>query len=234
MHQSCREGIETNSTEKYICIMQKIYFNYKPLFICSEVTPSIDDYLHRGTTIFIDEFSTHAVKTMIEEMENPEINAGVFLHKDEAAILEAIKEQLTVVQAAGGLVHINGEQILFIFRRGKWDLPKGKLDKGEDLATCATREVEEETGVGNLKTEELLTVSYHTYHEREQFILKETYWYLMAAEQPQPFIPQVEEDIEKCEWVHITNLSPYLDNTYPTIVEVVKKGVDRLEASRKV
>ena len=73
--------------------MQKIYFNYKPLYIVSEITPTIDDYLHRGTTIFIDEFSTQAVKTMIEEMDRPAINAGVCLHKVEEAVLEAIKEQ---------------------------------------------------------------------------------------------------------------------------------------------
>lgn len=213
--------------------MQKIYFNYKPLFICSEITPTIDDYLHRGTTIFLDEFNTHAVKTIIEEMERPEINAGVFLHKDEEAVLTAIKEQMTVVQAAGGFVHVQGEQVLLIFRRGKWDLPKGKLDKDEDLATCAVREVEEETGVSGLRTEELLTVTYHTYHERELFIFKETYWYLLATDTAQPFIPQEDEDIEKCEWVKIGNLAPYLDNTYPTIVEVAKKATEALKASKR-
>jgi 8-oxo-dGTP pyrophosphatase MutT (NUDIX family) len=214
--------------------MQKIYFNYKPLFICSEITPTIDDYLHRGTTIFIDEFSTNAVKTIIEEMERPEINAGVFLHQDEQAVLQSIKDHLTVVQAAGGLVHVGGEQLLLIYRRGKWDLPKGKLDEGEDLPACATREVEEETGVANLRTEELLTVTYHTYHEREHFVLKETYWYLMAADQLQPVTPQEDEDIEKCEWVKMDRLAPYLDNTYPTIVEVVKKGTEVLKASREI
>ena len=113
------------------------------------------------------------------------------------------------------------------------DLPKGKLDKGEELAACATREVEEETGVGNLKTEELITISYHTYHERELFILKETYWYLIGVDKAQPFIPQVDEDIVKCEWAAIDKLGPYLDNTYPTIVEVVKKGIEALKAPKK-
>ncbi|HEY1116028.1 MAG TPA: NUDIX domain-containing protein [Chitinophagaceae bacterium] len=214
-------------------MMQKIYFNYKPLFICSEITPTIDDYLHRGTTILLDEFSTNAVKTIIEEMERPEINAGVFLHANEEEVLNAIKEHMTVVQAAGGFVHVQGEQVLLIFRRGKWDLPKGKLDKGEDLATCATREVEEETGVSGLRTGDLLTVTYHTYHERERFILKETYWYLMEADTAQPFTPQEEEDIEKCEWVKTGNLAPYLDNTYPTIVEVAKAGTETLKASKR-
>lgn len=213
--------------------MQKIYFNYKPLFICSEITPAIDDYLHRGTTIFIDEFNTHTVKTIIEEMERPEINAGVFLHTDVDAVLQSIKEQMTVVQAAGGLVHVQGEEVLLIYRRGKWDLPKGKLDEGEDLAACATREVEEETGVAHLRIEELLMVSYHTYREREELILKETYWYLMAANEPQPFTPQQDEDIEKCEWVKMGQLAPYLDNTYPTIVEVVKKGAEALKPSKR-
>src|SRR5215203_3325026 len=160
--------------------MQKIYFNYKPLFICSEITPAIDEYLHQGTTIYIDEFNIHTVKTIIEEMQRPEINAGVFLHKDERQVLQAIKENLVLVQAAGGLVHTAGDHLLLIFRRGKWDLPKGKLDNGEDLKTCAVREVEEETGITGVHLQDLLAVTYHTYHEKGQFLLKETYWYLMT------------------------------------------------------
>lgn len=214
--------------------MRKIYFNYKPLFICSDITPEIDEYLHQGSTIFIDEFNTHTVKTIIEEMQRPEINTGVFWHKDVDEVLDALKENMTLVQAAGGLVHVNGEEVLLIFRRGKWDLPKGKLDEGEDLPACALREIEEETGVGELKINELLHISYHTYHERELFILKETYWYLIAAKNAEPFIPQEAEDIEKCEWVKISNLAPYLDNTFPTIVEVVKKGTDALKAAKEV
>lgn len=213
--------------------MRKIYFNYKPLFICSEITPTIDEYLHQGSTIFIDEFNTHTVKTIIEEMERPEMNAGVFLHKDVDEVLDSIKEHMTVLQAAGGLVHVGGENVLLIFRRGKWDLPKGKLDKGEDLATCAVREVTEETGINGVKINDLITITYHTYHERDSFILKETYWYLMTVEQLQPFVPQLEEDIDKCEWVKTGNLAPYLDNTYPTIVEVVKKGIEALKAVKK-
>jgi 8-oxo-dGTP pyrophosphatase MutT (NUDIX family) len=214
--------------------MQKIYFNYKPLFICSEITPAIDEYLHQGTTIFIDEFNIHTVKTIIEEMQRPEINAGVFLHKSENEVLEAIKENLTLIQAAGGLVHVNGENLLLIFRRGKWDLPKGKLDEGEDLKACAVREVEEETGISNVQLMDLLSITYHTYHEKGQFILKETHWYLMTLDSMQPLTPQENEDIEKCEWVQVSNLAPYMENTQPSVLEVVKMGTEALKLAKKV
>ena len=222
------EGIETNRRGHYICSMQKIYFNHKPLFICSTITPEIDEYLHQGTTIFIDEFNKHTVETIIEEMQRPEINAGVFLHGNEEEVLDAIKQNLTLVQAAGGLVQVNGEQFLLIYRRGKWDLPKGKLDEGEDLKTCAVREVEEETGIKNVNLQDLLSITYHTYYENGLFILKETHWFLMSVDQVQPFIPQINEDIEKCEWVKTDGLAPYMENTHPSgksslqVVEVLK------------
>jgi 8-oxo-dGTP pyrophosphatase MutT (NUDIX family) len=214
--------------------MQKIYFNHKPLFICSTITPEIDEYLHQGTTIFIDEFNKHTVETIIEEMQRPEINAGVFLHGDEEEVLDAIKQNLTLVKAAGGLVQVIGEQFLLIYRRGKWDLPKGKLDEGEDLKTCAVREVEEETGIRNVNIQDLLSITYHTYYENGLFILKETHWFLMSTDRVQPFIPQINEDIEKCEWVKIDGLAPYMENTHPSVLEVVKKGTEVLKAARKV
>ena len=129
---------------------------------------------------------------------------------------------------------MNGEQFLLIYRRGKWDLPKGKLDEGEDLKTCAVREVEEETGIKNVNLQDPLSITYHTYYENGLFILKETHWFLMSVDQVQPFIPQINEDIEKCEWVKTDGLAPYMENTHPSVLEVVKKGTEALKAARKV
>ena len=214
--------------------MLKVYFSHKPLLICSEITKEIDDYLHQRTTMFIDEFNTHTVKTIIEEMGRPEIDRGIFLHHDEQAVLNALKEELTPIQAAGGLVYAPKDSFLLIFRRGKWDLPKGKLDDGEDLKECALREVEEETGVKHLQLQELLSITYHTYHEKDLFILKETHWYLMHTDHVQSLLPQLDEDIEKCEWVKTSDLAPYMGNTLPSVLEVITKGINSLKKAKNV
>src|SRR5215510_275068 len=96
--------------------------------------------------------------------------------------------------AAGGLVVNDRDELLMIFRRGKWDLPKGKLDKGESLKDCAIREVEEETGLKNITLGPPLIITYHTYHEGARFILKESHWYKMSVSGQQNLVPQTEED----------------------------------------
>jgi 8-oxo-dGTP pyrophosphatase MutT (NUDIX family) len=205
----------------------KIYFNNKPLFLTDTITRELEDYLHRYDTIFIDEFNLHTVRTMIYEMQLQEIYAGVFLYNDINKVLNAFKKELKLILAAGGFVH-SDEHVLLIFRKGKWDLPKGKADKGEDLETCAIREIIEETGLDHVKSEMPLCITYHTYHEHGAHILKESHWYLMNATKNQVLVPQKEEDIEKCEWVPFNNLSPYLDNTHTSIIDVVKEGINTL------
>jgi 8-oxo-dGTP pyrophosphatase MutT (NUDIX family) len=118
-----------------------------------------------------------------------------------------------------------------IFRRGKWDLPKGKLDEGEDLETCALREVKEETGLEKIEMDKALAVTYHTYHQYGEHIIKESHWYLVKSFKQKEFKPQTEEDIEKCEWVPLTTLGPYLDNTHASIRDVIHAGVQLLNPS---
>ncbi len=135
-----------------------------------------------------------------------------------------IKKNRILIQAGGGLVENEKGEILFMFRRGKWDLPKGKLDPGETLESCAVREVEEETGVSRLELIRFLITTEHEYEERRQFILKQTHWYLMKADSSQPLIPQKEEDITELKWVGRPDYKMILDNTYPGILEVLRAG----------
>jgi mutator protein MutT len=123
------------------------------------------------------------------------------------------------IQAGGGLVINEKNEILFIYRRQKWDLPKGKLDIGEKIEECAIREVMEETGIKNLTIGNLLVITTHTYEEKGVSVQKETHWFLMNAttlENP-IFTPQLEEDIEKIEWVPFDKIEEYLANSYNTI-----------------
>jgi len=128
------------------------------------------------------------------------------------------------IQAGGGLVKNEKGETLFMFRRGKWDLPKGKLDPGESLEDCALREVREETGVSRLAILKFLLVTEHEYREHGIWILKESHWYLMSASSQETLIPQTEEDISELRWVAPDNLNIILQNTYPSIVEVLRAG----------
>lgn len=205
-------------------MQHKIYFNHKPLYLVNEITPEIDEFLHHEETILVDEFSLHSVKAMIHEMESDKILRGVFVHDNIDEVLHAFKKKLNLIVAAGGLVESEKGELLLIFRRGKWDLPKGKLDAKEEIAKAAVREVEEETGVKNVKLNDLILKTYHTYHEERKHIIKETYWYKMDAKH-QELTPQTNEDIEKCEWIKPGDLSTYMDNAHPSVVDVIRKAI---------
>ena len=125
--------------------------------------------------------------------------------------------------AGGGVVVNENNQVLFIYRRKKWDLPKGKLDPGEDIKACAIREVMEETGIRDLTIGNLIIVTTHSYEEKGLNMQKETHWFEMKASTIDNSIltPQLEEDIEKIEWVSPENLEEYLSETYTTIQQVL-------------
>jgi 8-oxo-dGTP pyrophosphatase MutT (NUDIX family) len=125
------------------------------------------------------------------------------------------------IKAGGGVVVNEKGQLLMIFRRKKWDLPKGKLDPDETIAHCALREVMEETGLHSLQLQKELITTHHQYLENNVVVNKETYWFLMHAPSNQALIPQTEEDIEKIEWVNKSELHLYLEESYPTIRQVL-------------
>jgi hypothetical protein len=104
----------------------KIYFNEKPLFLCDAVDETIQPFIHHDDAIFIDELNGHAIKSMIHEMEQPNIHAGVFFHANLEKLKKAFFRKFTFIKAAGGLVTNEKKEILIILRRGKWDLWKKK------------------------------------------------------------------------------------------------------------
>ena len=204
-------------------MLKKIYFGDKPLFLSGEKTEELKPYIDDKHTVVIESIEQEELKAVIGEMQQAKTAAGVILHKMPEAF-EAIKKEFTLIQASGGLVY-SDDTILLIFRRGKWDLPKGKLDEGEELVPCALREVQEETGLDGITFEQTLSISYHTYYEGGKHILKETHWHLMKGNDQELLTPQTEEDIEKCEWVKIDNLASYMENAPASIIDVVTQGI---------
>jgi len=202
----------------------KIYFNDRPLFLADSLSEEIEPYVHHDDAIFIDEFSLPGIKSMIHEMNLEKVHAGIFLHSDLQALKKAFWKKFQLVQAAGGVVLNKEGKILMIFRRNKWDLPKGKLDPGETLETCAVREVEEETGLSGVTLKNKLLTTYHTYDESGHHILKETHWYILNADNDEGLQPQASEQITKVEWAGPEELKEHTKNTYALIIDVLKEG----------
>ena len=200
----------------------KIYFNDKPLFLCDAMTPEITAYAHHDDAVLIDEFSHPAVNSMIHEMRQPKIHAGIFLHSNLEELRKAFWKKFLLVKAGGGLVR-NGEgRYLFMLRRGVWDLPKGKLDPGETIEQCAVREVGEETGLQGVILEGPLLLTYHTYDENGKHILKETHWFRMSVSDTKGLKPQLEEQITELRWIDASGLKEVLSHTFPSIRDVIQ------------
>lgn len=200
----------------------KIYFNDKPLFLTDAITDEIEPFVHHDDAIFIDEFSTPGIKSMIHEMKVEKVHAGIFYHSNLEELRKAFWKKFEVVTAGGGLVMNDEGHLLMMHRRGKWDLPKGKMDPGETPESCALREVQEETGLQKVVLEKPLVITYHTYDESGKHILKDTHWFLMKAPGQQPLQPQAEEQITQLEWAHPDQLQKYVLHTFPSIIDVLK------------
>jgi 8-oxo-dGTP pyrophosphatase MutT (NUDIX family) len=165
-----------------------------------------------------------AITQTLQALEKGEIAAAVFVQSDTQKLLEAIKSHFTVLVAAGGLITNPAGEILLMFRRGKWDLPKGKQDDGEGLEACAVREVQEETGLQHITLERKLTETFHYYPLKEKKVLKHTYWYKMLFTGTELTVPQIEEDIMDIQWIRPENLGKYMKFSYQNIVDVFEKA----------
>lgn len=138
-------------------------------------------------------------------------------------IFDDILTKVKFIKAAGGLVENAFQEYLFIKRLGKWDLPKGKVEKGEQMREAAVREVEEECGVKVHELLEKLATTYHTYSLNGQLVLKKTNWYRMRVEGKPVLTPQSEEDITEAIWVKGNEVEEIKANTYPLILELIQE-----------
>lgn len=149
------------------------------------------------------------------------VDSITFVSTDKDLIIDYIKKKFKVIEAAGGVVDKSGK-VLLIFRKDRWDIPKGKLEKGEKKRECAVREVEEETGV-KVSIDRKINTTWHTYVNKKKYVLKKTHWYVMKCLDDSNMGPQVEEDIDEVRWMNLSELRAALYNSYRSIRVVVQE-----------
>lgn len=189
--------------------MYKVFVNNRPLFLTNKIEKETDFQLFLLNSVDIEQLVIKIFKNKIHK--------AFLYHPDEKEILTTLKSRVPVEKAAGGLVYNKRGEILFIFRNGKWDLPKGGVEKKEKKKEAAMREVEEETGVGKLKITEKLEKTYHIFKRGGKFKLKITHWYKMESSFSGTPTPQIEENIEKAVWVKPEDIPNLLQNSYENI-----------------
>ena len=195
----------------------KIYINEIVLILTDVIPSDIEDYQEVKISDFsFSEFYEHA-----KQIKRSLI--FVIRSKEFKSLFRNIKRTLQVIKAAGGLVKSEQGQYLFIFRNGKWDLPKGKVENNEKTRVAAVREVEEECGISILKNGKKICNTYHIYELNDKKILKKTSWYKMKTENQMELIPQLEEGITDARWLGAGDLMMVRQNTYPLIRDLISQ-----------
>lgn len=163
-----------------------------------------------------------SLEGLVLQFEEDEAKDSIFIvAEDLKALFEHFKSCFLYIEAAGGKVFNADQEILAIYRLEKWDLPKGKVEKGESVREAAVREVEEECGISNLNIKRELNSTFHTYWMKGEFMLKRTYWYEMSYSGFEKLVPQTEEDIQEVKWLSMANMEEFKSNTYASILEVM-------------
>jgi len=189
--------------------MYKVFVNDCPIILTdnNKILPNFE----------IKAFESDKISKIITSLFLNEIR-GIILHcSDLNECWLDFKSQFKVQQAAGGKVLNEKNEVLFIYRFNKWDLPKGKLEKGESISECAIREVEEECGITNLQIKNKLQTTYHIFERNGKIILKITYWFLMKTIYKGKLTPQTEEGIEQVVFKNDSEINKALKNTYENI-----------------
>ena len=192
--------------------MYKVFVNDKPIIVTDSLQKDKKYPVYFFDEVHIDE--------IIYKLRKENINGVYLFSTDVNNAWQKFKTNFKVIQAAGGLVFNEKKEILFIYRGRKWDLPKGRIEKGEKIEVTAIREVEEECGITNLIIDKFLTITYHIFYQNGEIRLKETYWFLMNTTYKGVLTPQLEEGITKAIFKNEKETEKALQKTYANILLV--------------
>lgn len=198
--------------------MYKVFINEKKLSFTNTIQ-QIDKNLQ-----FTDATTFEIAIDLLENTSTPEVN---IYSEDVEATWKTFSSYFKNIEAAGGIVLNPKEEVLFIHRLGKWDLPKGKMEKGESRDITALREVEEECSITELAIEYFISSTYHMYNERNgEKVLKITHWFMMRHHGEQQPLPQEIEGITQAKWVLQSDIeSKIIPYTFQNIKLILKEGL---------
>ena len=188
--------------------MYKVFVNDSPIIITSSPKKENNYPVYFFKNLVFDE--------IIHKLNDKLIKGANIYSTDLERDWESFLNNFHVVPAAGGLVINPKKEVLFIYRNGIWDLPKGRIEKDENIETAAIREVEEECGIFKLKLIKPLITTYHTYYQNG-IKLKQTYWFLMTSDYDKKLTPQIEEGITEVKFKKETEINEILQNSYANI-----------------
>ena len=204
--------------------IQKIYYNNKPLILTDNKAEYLAEHpFAEGYLSFMGAFPRN-YRLAIEYLEKSKSLGAIIEDVSPRGLQEELYAIYEPIDAGGGVVMNEHDAVLMIYRRGKWDLPKGKRDEGEDITACALREVSEETGLHKLKLEEKICETFHIYVQNRQNLLKHTVWYRMKGEANEKLVPQKEENIIEARWIAEKELSPIVFKSYEAVREVLHEA----------
>ena len=205
----------------------KIYINESPLILTQTSDLANETAFEHSLIHAMYRGKPKMLLNYIELLEKNKHHEGIIIQADNVKQLwNDFKSLYYYIKAGGGLVINPFGKVLLIFRRGVWDLPKGKQDPGESLAETAVREVREETGIPDLKIIEKLGNGYHCYLMSKQRTLKRTRWYLMQTQTPDKLVLQKEEGIQDAAWFDPKELPRLTMPMYNNIRDVLNRYSD--------
>ncbi len=209
--------------------MYKLFINNKVVFLCQN--PAFVENLMNDNFIVLQYKNKTDFEAILQMLLGDANQSNLVLFsKDVDAMFSDVCSFFECIEAAGGVVSNTDGEILLIYRRGFWDLPKGKIEQNETIEHAAIREVEEETGIGKLNIIQPIhfknlknKATYHSYLIKNKPALKVSYWFDMQTTFSGQLVPQTEEDIEQVVWVSPHELPNYFDTMYPSIIDVLKE-----------
>ena len=195
----------------------KIYYNDRFIVLSSKITKSFE----KNDGLFLKYGKKNELIEIIRAFEKFTHIQSLYLFSDnEEDLLDTIKSCYTIVEAAGGVVKRADGKMLAIFRQGKWDLPKGKIEKGEFYKQAALREVQEECGLVKVDVGKKIGDTYHIYEHKGNTVLKRTVWYEMQLTANETPVVQKEEDITDYLWFDYQNAGDIMKNTYESLKDL--------------
>ena len=203
----------------------KIYVDESPIYITDQLSIELNEKSTEKDVLFINQEPSFVVETILKALKKNKKEVIILVEDIEKAKVDFFKN-LTCIEAAGGIVQNENKELLFIFRRRKWDLPKGKLEENETVEICAAREIEEETGVKNLILKHKIGETYHIYEENKTMILKTSHWFYFISNEQQDTAAQTEEDISEVKWIQTRNIKEPMANTYQNIKDILSVFFD--------